>query len=185
MRWSELCIAVLASDGFEETGLINQQQREGDDMNQRNDRDPAFSERDRSMRDTASERDLDPSRYNEDRSGPGPRLMTASTLGGDSVVNSVGEDIGKIEEIMLDVPQGRIAYAVLSFGGFLGIGNRLFAIPWQALELDPVNHRFVLDVPCERLESAPGFDKDRWPDWADTSWAAGIHEYYDTHPYWE
>jgi sporulation protein YlmC with PRC-barrel domain len=158
---------------------------QGDDMNQRNDGDPAFGERDRSMRDGASQRDLDPSRYNEDRSGPGPRLMTASTLEGDGVVNGVGEDIGKIEEIMLDVPQGRIAYAVLSFGGFLGIGNRLFAIPWQALELDPVNHRFILDVPRERLESAPGFDKDRWPDWADMTWAAGIHEYYETSPYWE
>jgi hypothetical protein len=78
-----------------------------------------------------------------------------------------------------------VAYAVLSFGGFLGIGNRLFAIPWQALKLDPVNHRFVLDVPRERLENAPGFDKDRWPDWADTTWASSVHQYYDTRPYWE
>ena len=86
---------------------------------------------------------------------------------------------------MLDVPLGRIAYAVLSFGGFIGIGNRLFAIPWQALGLDPLNHRFVLDVPRERLENAPGFDKDRWPDWADMSWAASLHDYYETRPYWE
>jgi sporulation protein YlmC with PRC-barrel domain len=162
-----------------------QQQHEGEDMNQRNDFKPTPGERDRNIRGSVTGQDLDPDRYNDDRSGPGPRLLTASTLEGDDVVNGVGEDLGKIEEIMLDVPQGRIAYAVLSFGGFLGIGNRLFAIPWQALKLDPVNHRFILDVPRERLDNAPGFDKDRWPDWADMSWAASIHDYYDTKPYWQ
>jgi sporulation protein YlmC with PRC-barrel domain len=154
-------------------------------MNQRNDFKSTPSERDRGTRSTAGQQDLDPRHYNDDRSGPGPRLMTASTLEGDDVVNGAGENLGKIEEIMLDVPQGRIAYAVLSFGGFLNIGNRLFAIPWQALKLDPANHRFVLDVPRERLENAPGFDKGRWPDWADMTWAAGIHDYYQTRPYWE
>jgi len=133
----------------------------------------------------STQHNLDPSDYNADNSGPGPRLMTASTLEGDGVVNGQGEDLGKIEEIMLDVPQGRIAYAVLSFGGFLGMGSRLFAIPWQALELDPINHRFILDVSRERLQEAPGFDKDRWPDWADMSWATSIHEYYNTPPYWK
>ncbi len=132
-----------------------------------------------------TQQNLDPSDYNDDNSGPGPRLMTASTLEGDGVVNGLDEDLGKIEEIMLDVPQGRIAYAVLSFGGFLGMGSRLFAIPWQALKLDPINHRFILDVPRERLQEAPGFDKDRWPDWGDMSWATSIHEYYDTPPYWK
>ena len=154
-------------------------------MNQRNDFKPTPDERDRSAAGSVSGQDLDPGRYNDDQSGPGPRLMTASTLEGDDVVNAAGEDLGKVEEIMLDVPSGRIAYAVLSFGGFLGIGNRLFAIPWQALKLDPVNHRFVLNTPRERLENAPGFDKDRWPDWADMSWAATVHRYYDTRPYWE
>lgn len=129
--------------------------------------------------------EFDPGRYNDDDSGPGPRLMTASTLEGDDIVNGRGEDLGKIEDIMLDVPHGRIAYAVLSFGGFLGMGTKLFAIPWQALKLDPLNHRFVLDVSRERLDNAPGFDKDRWPDWADMNWAAGIHKYYGTKPYWE
>jgi sporulation protein YlmC with PRC-barrel domain len=123
-------------------------------MNQRNDFDNATSQR--GTQESLAHQDLNPARYNEDGSGPGPRLMTASTLEGDSVVNAVGEDLGKIEEIMLDVPLGRIAYAVLSFGGFLGIGNRLFAIPWHVLELDPLNHRFVMDVSRERLENAPG-----------------------------
>lgn len=151
-------------------------------MNQRSDRSAGrFDVEDRDAADQA----LDPAQHNLDDSGPGPRLMTASTLAGDGVVNGAGEDLGRIEEIMLDVPRGRIAYAVLSFGGFLGIGSKLFAIPWRALKLDPSNHRFVLDVPRDRLEHAPGFDKNRWPDWADMTWGAQLHEYYGARPYWD
>ncbi|HYG31471.1 MAG TPA: PRC-barrel domain-containing protein, partial [Methylophilaceae bacterium] len=72
----------------------------------------------------------------DDDSGPGPRLMGADTLIGNDVANHKDEDLGDIKEIMLDVPNGRIAYAVLSFGGFLGMGNKLFAVPWEALKLD-------------------------------------------------
>jgi len=120
-----------------------------------------------------------------DNEGPGPRIMAADTLEGDTVVNAAGEDLGEIKDIMIDVPSGRVAYAVLSFGGFLGIGDKLFAIPWQALQLDPENHRFVLDVDKERLRAAPGFDKDHWPSMADERWAVEIHEYYSSRPYWE
>lgn len=120
-----------------------------------------------------------------DADGPGPQVMGAETLTGDNVVNTAGEDLGKIEKIMLDVGTGRVAYAVLSFGGFLGIGDKLFAIPWSALKLDPLNHRFILDVPQEQLEAAPGFDKDHWPTMADSSWANDLHDYYGSRPYWE
>jgi hypothetical protein len=85
---------------------------------------------------------------------------------------------------MIDVPSGRVAYAVLSSGGFLGIGDKLFAIPWQALTLDTDNECFVLDVDKERLENAPGFDKDHWPSMADQRWASDLHTYYGTRPYW-
>src|SRR3569623_2906303 len=68
--------------------------------------------------------------------GPGPQVMAADTLQGDKVVNPKGENLGKIEDIMIDVASGRVAYAVLSFGGILGIGDKLFAIPWHALTLD-------------------------------------------------
>jgi sporulation protein YlmC with PRC-barrel domain len=115
--------------------------------------------------------------------GPGPALMGADTLLGNDVVNAQEDDLGDIKEIMLDMRSGRIAYAVLSFGGLFGMGDKLFAIPWQALRLDTENHRFVLDVPKERLESAPGFDKDRWPDMADTRWQDEIHSFYGTEPY--
>jgi sporulation protein YlmC with PRC-barrel domain len=117
--------------------------------------------------------------------GPGPDVMDAASLTGDEVINAAGDDLGKIEAIMLDVRSGRIAYAVLSFGGFLGLGSKLFAIPWPALTLDAIQQRFVLDVSRERLESAPGFDKDHWPSMADRAWATDIHEYYDIEPYWD
>ncbi len=117
--------------------------------------------------------------------GPGPDVMDADTLIGDSVVNDAGEDLGKIEAIMLDVAEGRIAYAVLSFGGFLGMGDKLFAIPWSALTLDAEQKCFVLSVAKERLEGAPGFDKDHWPSMADPTWAADVHTYYNARPYWD
>lgn len=120
---------------------------------------------------------------NRSGDGPGPRLMGAATLTGNDVYNRQDEDLGDIKEIMLDMGTGRVAYAVLSFGGFLGMGEKLFAVPWSALTLDTVNKRFVLDASKERLESAPGFDKDHWPDMADTTWAKEVHDYYGVTPY--
>ena len=125
------------------------------------------------------------SSYRADNAGPGPRVMSASTLEGDAVVNRAGEKLGTVDEIMLDVPTGRIAYAVLSSGGLLGVGDRLFAIPWRALTLDPENKCFILDVAKERLQLAPGFDKDHWPTMADEKWAKDVHGYYGQRPYWE
>lgn len=116
--------------------------------------------------------------------GPGPEVMDAKTLTGDAVVNSAGESLGKIEAIMLDVSSGRIAYAVLSFGGFLGMGTKLFALPWAVLTLDAAEKRFILDASKEKLENADGFDKDHWPSMADSAWATRIHTYYNVPPYW-
>jgi sporulation protein YlmC with PRC-barrel domain len=112
------------------------------------------------------------------------RVLSAGSLAGDRVRNNMGEDLGKIEEIMIDVHTGRVAYAVLSFGGFLGMGNKLFAVPWQALTVDLDEKEFVLDVPRETLENAPGFDKDDWPDMANPDWGAQIHGHYGRTPYW-
>lgn len=122
-------------------------------------------------------------RYSSEGEGPGPRLMGANTLNGNDVYNRQDEDLGDIKEIMLDMANGRVAYAVLSFGGFLGMGEKLFAVPWSALTLDTVNKRFILDASKERLESAPGFDPDHWPDMADSSWAKEVHDYYGVTPY--
>ncbi len=114
---------------------------------------------------------------------PGPEVMAAATLTGEPVVTPAGEALGKIEAIMLDVCSGHIAYAVLSFGGFLGIGEKLFAIPWSALTLDTHAKRFTLDISKEKLERAPRFDNDRWPAMADPG-ANELHDYYDIVPYW-
>lgn len=119
-----------------------------------------------------------------DKSGPGPEVMAADTLEGDKVTNTKGEDLGTIEDIMIDVQRGRVAYAVMSCGGFLGMGDKLFAIPWNALTLDANRHCFVLDADQKRFEKAPGFDKDHWPSMADNSWASQVHDYYGVSPYW-
>ena len=98
-------------------------------------------------------------------------------------MNHLDESLGDIKEIMLDMRSGRVAYAVLSFGGVLGMGDKLFAVPWNALTLDTVNKRFVLKVEKQKLEAAPGFNKEAWPNMADASWAKDIHTYYGTKPY--
>jgi len=121
----------------------------------------------------------------DDHSGPGPEIMAASSFEGETVVNRQGETVGEIEEIMLDVRSGRVAYAVMSVGGFLGLGEKYFAIPWRAFTMDTDRRQFILDVDKARLESAPGFDRTHWPSMADETWAARIHEYYNTSPYWE
>ena len=113
-----------------------------------------------------------------------PTVMAADALTGDKVVNFQKEDLGKIEHLMIDLESGRIAYAVLSFGGFLGMGDKLFAIPWSSLKVDTVERRFVLNVDKELLKAAPGFDKEHWPDMADRAWGAKVYTYYGAKPYW-
>lgn len=110
--------------------------------------------------------------------GPGPHLMGADTLIGNDVYNHKEESLGDIKEIMLDVGTGKVSYAVLSFGAFLGMGAKLFAVPWSALTLDTVNKRFILNIEKDRLSDAPGFDKDKWPNMADAVWAKNIDTYY-------
>jgi uncharacterized protein YjbJ (UPF0337 family)/sporulation protein YlmC with PRC-barrel domain len=113
------------------------------------------------------------------------RVMAVGTLTGYRVVNPAGDDLGQIEDIAIDMESGRIAYAVLSFGGFLGIGDKFFAIPWEALRPSSVEGAFILHVDREALANAPGFDKAHWPEMADRQWGAGIYDYYGYRPYWE
>jgi len=103
----------------------------------------------------------------DDSIGPGPEIMGASSLIGNDVYNNRDENLGDIKEFMLDMETGKIAYAVLSYGGLLGVGEKLFAVPWGALTLDTVNERFILNVEKAKLDVAPGFDSDNWPDRAD------------------
>jgi hypothetical protein len=116
--------------------------------------------------------------------GPGPQVMAADTLTGDDVRNGANEKLGEITDIMLDVPTGRVAYAVMSVGGLMGVGSKLFAIPWSAMQLDTEGKCFRLNVAKERFDEAPGFDKDHWPTMADQRWAEDVHSFYGARPYW-
>ncbi|WP_240224817.1 PRC-barrel domain-containing protein [Rheinheimera hassiensis] len=118
--------------------------------------------------------------YKGTLNGPGPQLMGANTLVGNDVYNHKEESLGDIKEIMLDVGNGKVSYAVLSFGAFLGMGEKLFAVPWSALTLDTENKRFVLNIEKDRLREAPGFDKNKWPNMADKAWAKHVDTYYAT-----
>jgi len=112
-------------------------------------------------------------------------IVTASKIIGESVVNRQNEDLGKIHELVIDAKEGRLAYAVLSSGGFMGMGNRLFAMPWKAFEFASTEHKLIFDVDREKLKAAPGFDKDaKWPDFADRSWGDGIYRFYGHKPCW-
>lgn len=115
-----------------------------------------------------------------------PQVLQATAILGNKVLNPSGEQLGNLKELVIDLEDGRVAYAVLSFGGFLGRGDKLFAIPWEALDLNPEDHTFILDVDRDTLKEAPGFDKDHWPDNAqyEAGWLLDIYEYYGYSPYW-
>lgn len=113
-------------------------------------------------------------------------VVQASRIIGESVENAAHENLGKIHDLVIDAADGRLAYAVLTFGGFMGAGNKLFAMPWKAFTFSTTENKLVLNVDKERLKDAPGFEKDSmWPDFADRTWGQGIHQYYGYGPYWE
>ena len=85
------------------------------------------------------------------------------------MVNLKGDGIGDVKEVVIDPRTGRVAYAVVSFGGFLGMGEKLFAIPFSSFKYDITTNKYVLDVSKERLKAAPGFDADHWPAMSDES----------------
>jgi sporulation protein YlmC with PRC-barrel domain len=134
---------------------------------------------------SVARQDSDTISRNDVRDGfSAPRVISAGTLSGDRVHNPAGEVLGIIEEIMIDIGTGRIAYAVLSFGGFLGIGDKLFAVPWSALRIDDGTREFILNLSREQLDNAPGFDKHDWPDMANPDFGNAIHSHYGEQPYW-
>lgn len=113
--------------------------------------------------------------------GPGANRplhrLSSSTIVGDDVRNTQGEDLGTIKDLMIDLHNGCIEYAVLQFGGFMGIGSKYFAIPWRQFTPDPDNKCFILNKEKDFLKKAPGFDKDHWP-------GTNSDYYRDTDAYW-
>jgi sporulation protein YlmC with PRC-barrel domain len=113
-----------------------------------------------------------------------PMVLSASTLEGDDVVNPGGEKLGKLKEVMIDITTGSVSYAVLSRGGVMGMGEKLFAIPWSIMTVDGDNEQIVLDVTEDFLDAAPGFDPDHWPEFSSAEWGEDIHRHYGIEPYW-
>jgi len=115
------------------------------------------------------------------------RAVRVKDMIGADVYNPSNENLGEIEDLVMDPSSGKIRYAVLSFGGFLGLGDKLFAVPWGDLKLvtkgttsegTAKEDHYVLNVSKEALKNAPGFDKSRWPDFADRNWSADIDRFY-------
>lgn len=111
-------------------------------------------------------------------------VVKTSEVVGVEVQNSQGDDLGTIEEIILDKITGNVRYVVLSFGGFLGMGDKLFALPWNSIAFNESRDAFILNVSKDKLTKAPGFDKNNWPNFSDKKWAKSIFEYYGSEPYW-
>jgi sporulation protein YlmC with PRC-barrel domain len=106
------------------------------------------------------------------------RVIRTTKLVGTKVVNADGQHLGKIEDVVVDLSTGEVCYAALSFGGILGMGNKLFALPWKLVHVDTTPERVVVSVSRDLLEKAEGFDKDDWPDLADVEVRTRLHRHY-------
>jgi len=105
-------------------------------------------------------------------------LMSASSLSGDDVKNAQGESLGHVKDIMIDTQNNRVAYYVLSFGGLFGVGDTLFAIPPEAMELNTKDQCLILNIDKDRLKKSEGFDKDHWPNMADPTFRTHLYRHY-------
>lgn len=106
------------------------------------------------------------------------RRLTATSIIGDKIENPEGENLGKIDNLMVNLNDGKIEYAVIEFGSFLGIGGKLFAVPFTELQIDPVKEMFVLNRDKDYLKNMPGFDQGHWPD-------TNSHTYFnEVNTYW-
>jgi hypothetical protein len=111
-------------------------------------------------------------------------LIASDKVEGTNVYNTAGDNLGSIHDLMIDKASGRVAYALLSFGGFLGIGNRYHPMPWSVLKYDTNLGGYVINLDKTRLEGAPAYDVGTEPAWGDRSYEGRIHDYYGVGPYW-
>lgn len=118
------------------------------------------------------------SEYRPSRSGRGTDPLDSIALNGDCVRDAEGEEIGRIEGVMLDGNRNRIMYAILSFGG----NAKLFAVPWSVLKVNHDEACVVLDNSRERMHAAPSFDRNSWPSITDRSWRDEVDAYYGSGP---
>jgi len=106
------------------------------------------------------------------------RLLCGSVLVGARVRGEDGEDIGRIEEVLIDINAGRVAYALIAVGGVMGIGEKLYAVPWRAIRRGADDSEVILDGDREQLERAARFDPLHWQDPADETWIAHLDQFY-------
>jgi hypothetical protein len=111
-------------------------------------------------------------------------LIASDKVQGTNVYNTAGENLGSIHDLMLDKPSGKVAYAIMSFGGFLGMGSQYHPLPWSVLKYDPNLGGYVVNLDKQELEGAPGYDADAEPTWGDRAYETKIHDYYRAGPYW-
>lgn len=111
-------------------------------------------------------------------------LIASDRIEGTAVRRANGDRIGHIERLMIDKVSGKVSYAVMSFGGFLGIGSNLLAVPWAALNYNRSLDAYQLDIDDDELRSAPSFTEKRDFDWGDRSQEEALHRHYGVAPYW-
>jgi uncharacterized protein YrrD len=109
-------------------------------------------------------------------------LIGANKVNGTHIYNPKGDHLGEVDEIMIDKLSGKVAYAVATFGGFLGLGQTRYALPWSVLSYDTGKSGYVVALDAEKLKNAPHYDSET--DLADREWGRQVHDYYGTPPYW-
>jgi hypothetical protein len=108
-------------------------------------------------------------------------LISSEKVAGTGVYNSAGEKLGSVEEIMLDKRSGVAKYAIMSFGGFLGMGSQYHPLPWSLLKYDTDKGGYVVNLDRRQLEGAPAYDETMSPDW-DEAYGHSIFSYYGVPP---
>jgi PRC-barrel domain protein len=111
-------------------------------------------------------------------------LIAADKVQGTPVYNGADEHLGAIHDVMIDKKSGNVAYAIMSFGGFLGIGNSYHPLPWSVLKYDTSRAGYVVNLDRRQLEGAPAYPVGTTPAWGDRNYEASIHDYYGVGPYW-
>ena len=112
-------------------------------------------------------------------------LISSDKVEGTAVYDRRGEKLGSIHSVMIDKISGKVAYAVMSFGGFLGIGDQYHPLPWHVLTYDTGQGGYVVDLDRNKLEGAPTYGTSETPNWSDRRWGQQVHDYYGARPYWE
>ena len=112
-------------------------------------------------------------------------LISSDKVEGTAVYDRRGEKLGSIHSVMIDKISGKVAYAVMSFGGFLGMGDSYHPLPWHVLTYDTGQGGYVVDLDRNTLEGAPTYGTSETPNWSDRRWGQQVHDYYGSRPYWE